>query len=383
MHYWGCLVVLAQLSAFGGFMDQWSAGQFPAKTYYDIAFGNDTFVAVGQSDIATSSDGLEWTHRPEPSGNEVKGIAFGHGIFAAVTAPVTVLSAEGNVLISTNGENWEVLNMGLHLLQGITCGDGMFVAVGSHFVRGSQHLESRASFFRSGDGKNWQYQYIDLLGSMTAVTWDNGIFVAVGNLPNAYGVIYWSPDGADWHPAPYLPASLEQVTGGNGLFVATGDTSDIFTSTDGANWTTRPSGLGSPLELAAFANGTFFISNMYQTEFAISADGIQWKRHEFPGGAIERLAFGKGKFVGIGYVGNFAVSPEVSLPLLSLEKRGETISVQSSGEVGKAYQIQKSPDLSHWSLLKGFTNQTTIVEIEDQPAEPTAFYRAIRPQGGN
>jgi hypothetical protein len=385
MLYWVCLAIFAHLTVFGGFMDQWTSGQFPGNTYYDIAFGNGTFVGVGQSAISTSSDGLEWTHRPEPSGNEVKGIAYGHGIFAAVTSPVTPLSGQGNVLISTNGQDWEIINIGLHNLEGIAFADGMFVAVGRHLVNGSQHMEGRASFFRSGDGKNWEYQYIDLLGLMTAVTWHNGIFVAVGELPNAFGVAYWSPDGANWHQAPYFPASLQQVTGGKGLFVATGNTSDIFTSTDGANWSSHPSGLGSPLELAAFANGTFFIGNMYQAEFAISADGTQWSRHEFPGGAIERLVFGKGKFVGIGYIGNFAVSPDVTVPLLSLEKRGQTISIQSSGEVGKSYQIQQSQDLSSWSLLKEFTHETTVVEIEDQPNDPTAFYRvtALRSVGSN
>jgi hypothetical protein len=51
--------------------------------------------------------------------------------------------------------------------------------------------------------------------------------------------------------------SLNAVTYGNGLFVAVGNGGTILTSPDGVNWTRRTSGTSDWLSGVTYGNGTF------------------------------------------------------------------------------------------------------------------------------
>jgi hypothetical protein len=129
---------------------------------------------------------------------------------------------------------------------------------------------------------------------LNGVTYGNGLFVAVGE----GGTILTSPDGVTWTQRtsgtgmalrrdlrerplrggggslgrhhPHLPGRgdldgrtsgtgywLDGVTYGNGLFVAVGDGGTILTSPDGVNWTQRTSGTGNWLFGVTYGNGLF------------------------------------------------------------------------------------------------------------------------------
>lgn len=52
---------------------------------HGIAYGNDTFVAVGGDDIVlTSSDGRNWTQQNLANFRRFEDIAFGNGVFAGL-----------------------------------------------------------------------------------------------------------------------------------------------------------------------------------------------------------------------------------------------------------------------------------------------------------
>ncbi len=66
--------------------------------------------------------------------------------------------------------------------------------------------------------------------SLNAVTYGNGIFVAVGD----NGTILTSPDGVTWtQESSGTTDRLNAVNHGNGIFVAGGDGGAILTSADG------------------------------------------------------------------------------------------------------------------------------------------------------
>jgi len=125
--------------------------------------------AVGQAN---------WTWRnPLPTNNCLKDIAYGNNTFVAISQPNTILT-------SSDGITWtmHVLNTKNGLLFGITYGNGTFVAVG----RG---------IYTSTDGITWIQHPMDSINDFSNVCYGNNTFVAVG----ADNIIATSTnDGATW-----------------------------------------------------------------------------------------------------------------------------------------------------------------------------------------
>ena len=83
-----------------------------------VAYGNSTFVAVGQSGtILTSTDGATWTSRTSGTSNYLYDVAFGNSTFVAV-------GASGTILTSTNGTSWTTRTSGTtNALYGVSFGE--------------------------------------------------------------------------------------------------------------------------------------------------------------------------------------------------------------------------------------------------------------------
>ncbi|HVF70107.1 MAG TPA: DUF3466 family protein [Chthoniobacterales bacterium] len=105
--------------------------------------------------------------------------------------------------------------------------------------------------------------------------------------------------------------SLNAVVFGNGLFVAVGENGTIVTSPDGESWTAQVSGTTDRLPAIAFGNGRFVATRVNRHIPAISSlDGISWgpvlvtdaagARVEC--GAWDGIAFGGGRFMAVGSV---------------------------------------------------------------------------------
>lgn len=146
-----------------------------------IAYGNGRFVAVGggfNTDpahrIFTSSNSVDWTSHASTE-NQFYGIAFGGGQFVATTGGRRMLT-------SPDGETWaaHTNNATNVFVSAITYGNGTFVAVGSQ--NQSQH-----TVLYSYDGTNWQSRYFGpVIGNyfLNGVAFGAGTFVAVGMPPS-------------------------------------------------------------------------------------------------------------------------------------------------------------------------------------------------------
>ena len=106
-------------------------------------------------------------------------------------------------------------------------------------------------------------------------------------------------------------SSLNAVTFGNGLFVAVGDNGTILTSADGDVWTGRSSGTTDRLPAIAFGNGRFVATRTNRGSPAItSLDGINWAPVSLTdstgapasSGASDAITFGGGRFMAVGSV---------------------------------------------------------------------------------
>jgi hypothetical protein len=171
-----------------------------------ITRGNGLFVAAGYKTILTSPDGLTWTTQETPEGipweeaggakNWLQSVAYGNGTFVAV-------GDAGIVLSSPDGVAWtQRVSETTSSLWGVSYGNGTFVAAGSGIV------------LTSPDGATWTQRTTD---HFSGVTYANGSFVAVGGS----GMVATSPDGATWTQRTAVTTDdLLGVSYGNGTFVA-------------------------------------------------------------------------------------------------------------------------------------------------------------------
>jgi hypothetical protein len=276
------------------FLDNWTA--LPQENaLYGLAYGNGTFVAVGDlGTILSSSDGITWFPR-SVSGTDLwlKSVAYGNGSFVAV-------GDFGAVLTSTDGITWitrvePTVDPPGSSLSFVVYGNGLFVAVGWNLI------------LTSPDGISWTDRSPGTKGWFSGVAYGNGLFVAVGgygaNLAQGLflGTIHTSRDGVTWvlSEEEYLPV-LTAATYGNGSFVAVGEYGSVLTSSDGITWGRGGTGISHYLCDVAYGNGFFVSVGEFGTAFT-SRDLKTWARRNL--GTTDILLgvrYGNRSFVTVG-----------------------------------------------------------------------------------
>ena len=184
-----------------------------------VAYGNNTFVAVGpMSTVLTSPDGVTWTTRTSGSAYSptLLGVTYAKNIFVAVSGPI---------FTSPDGITWtQRSNPGSWARNSVVGSSKTFVAVGFY-----------GTIVTSTNGVTWTTRTSGTPLDLYGVTYGSNTFVAVGK----YGTIVTSPDGVTWTTRASGYTTLQSVTYANNTFVAVGYDGTILTSPDGATWTTR------------------------------------------------------------------------------------------------------------------------------------------------
>jgi len=278
----------------------------------DIAYGNGTFVAVGSHGaIVTSSnsaknknsnnEGTYWTLRTSGTTDALSSIAYGNGTFVTAGADL--------VLTSPDGITWTRRSFGTPASPGkIRFDGGKFIAVGYDGV-----------MLTSGNGITWSTIIPATPGVIGKIVSSGTMIVAAGS---SKGTVLTSPDGAHWI-ARYLPenVSLTNFAFGKGLFVGIGhgnfgDPNVVMTSPDGISWTRGDLGAVTSLNDIAFGNDTFVIVTGSDTVFT-SFDGALWTSRRIDTGGLNSIIFKDGMFVALGGYGEVHNSPDG----ISWEKR--------------------------------------------------------------
>jgi hypothetical protein len=218
---------------------------------------------------------MAWTPRNSGSLYNLQGVTYGNGTFVAV--------GWGNAITSPDGVGWTSRASGTG--NGVTYGNDTFVAVGG----GGWVLTST-------DGVMWTPSSVTVY-TLNGVTYGNGTFVAVGD----FGTILSSSDGAVWTPrASGTYYNLGGVTYGNGTFVAVGWFGTILTSPDGVAWTPRVSGTGYNLN-GVTCGGDDFVAVGDSGTLLTSPDGMAWTpRNSGSFNNLTGVAYGRGTFVAVG-----------------------------------------------------------------------------------
>jgi hypothetical protein len=153
----------------------------------DLAYGNGSFVAVGQGLIQTSLDyGNTWSSFAVS--NTFTSVAYSSNLGKFVALPG--FFGDG-VYTSTDSSNWtlsQTLPSGVPSAPtSLTYGNGKFVAA----------LYGDSNVFYSRDGLNWSLAQSQLATQWSSITYGNGKFLAVSNSTSNFETMY-SNDGITW-----------------------------------------------------------------------------------------------------------------------------------------------------------------------------------------
>lgn len=188
-------------------------------------------------------------------------------------------------------------------LTAVTFGNGQFVAVGDHGM-----------IAISTDGTNWVHHPLGTDVEFTSVVCGNGLYVAVGLDvidDYAHGAIFVSTNGVNWKSAidPETIWWLQGVAFGGGKFVASGISGNILTSSDGLNWipSNNSSDCCSDLQNVCYGNGQFVVAQV-SGAMIISTDSLNWTEYSTGAPSGANVQFGNGYYVASSSSGKMAVS---------------------------------------------------------------------------
>ena len=242
----------------------WAIGNTGTNTALSgITFGNGSFVAVGGASVFTSPDGARWMQRDPGPNDGLVAVAYGNGRFMAVGGGVL---SRRNVAFSTNLTDWTVVGAAtVRPLRAIAYGSNLFRIVGN---------EGEGTF--TSDGLSWGSGGFPTFADLLGVAYGNGGFLIVGR----NGFIAYGRVGPGPTPPPDAQRSgttndLYGVAFGNGRFVAVGEAGTLLTSTNAVDWSAARSGLATRLRAVTFGNG-LFVAVGDGGRIVTSPDGITW-----------------------------------------------------------------------------------------------------------
>jgi hypothetical protein len=238
-----------------------------------IAWGNGLFVAAGWR-IMTSPDGVTWKDTPPDSfkQNWIGQMVHGAGAYVG-------LGGYGSRVSSPDAVTWtqhSIDTTASHPQGGISFAQG----------KGFVSINDSGDISHSTDGVAWTYPGTNVTGGAHAVTYGNGLFLAVSDAG-----IFTSTEGTTWSgPAPFATMDVRSLLFAQGHFTIISP-EHVYTSSDGASWLDHDA-KGLFIYHAAYGHGTYVAFDGTKTRH--SADGLTWTDPVDLGGknSLERVAFG-------------------------------------------------------------------------------------------
>lgn len=365
-----------------------------------MAYGNGTFIGVGDGFDFISHNGSNWTVSETTPVVTNGGVAFGDGMFLAFG---TNSQYKANyILQSTNETTWTPIYTSANTLFAAAYGNDMWVFIGSNNDIVTATIGP----------SNWTWTEFQATFSPLCICYANGNFVIGGyvNGPaaNGTGSIFSSQDGMNWE-YDASDVGCSSIAYGNGVYVAASgqDASSVFVSSNLLQWTT--------VGLSAYANssmpvtygGNFFAfcpteyesNGIAYSGIQTSANGYTWKTNfvcawttnsvgetrGFP--ILTTLEYGQGTFVGysggVNSIYQSGVFATVSNPPPAALAISTYPGVTIKGTPGLTYQVQYTTNLnSTWLPLATFVlPYTPYIWVDtSSPVVGQRFYQAVQTQ---
>ena len=257
----------------------------PTRTYYDldgITFGNNTFVAVGQSGtVRTSSDnGATWDNGTSGTTRQLQEIAFGNSTF------VTVGESGTHLYSTNNGTSWSVGTWSDNdFVTGVAFGNNTFVGVSSTYLTKS-----------TDTGSNWVQGCSGV--RVYDMAYGNSKFVGSG----AEGAIQISSDngsGCSTGSSGTTTHTLYGIAYGNSRFLSVGSNGKLIISTDdGSNFSNLTSPVTKTLYSAIYGNNIFVAVGSNTVVVTNNVGGSATETENTL--SFNDVTFGNGVFVAVG-----------------------------------------------------------------------------------
>jgi len=378
-------------------LDNWTTTQVSSNSFHlsNVVYANGRYVAAGgRSDggaIMTSEDGLNWTLRADGgwccNPDLAWGLAYGGGRFVCV-------GHWGGTASSTNGTNWSYGRVaGAADLSGVAYGHGVFAAVGPPRIwEGTTN-----SIFYSTDGINWQnaFQFPEEARTVWAVAYGAGKFVAVAE----GGYSYTSTDGIVWERAN-IPGG-NKITYLSGRFFVPLGVGVNLVSSDGLTWAALNTGVSGRFGRMGYANGIFMgLTGQFRayTNVVVSTDGTNWLQRstqafysaeDGESSAFEIASDGR-QFVVVGgttitpgsFFNGFVHSSEALVSIAITDSAPAQIIL--SGVTGRTYRVDFTPALqtsgtNTWQPLTSLLLPSSPYSLSDPQlgSFTQRFYRAV------
>lgn len=314
-----------------------------------VTWANGQFLATASgswaASVAASSDGLTWAHHPLPVPCLLNGVTWGDGRYVACGA-LGGRPSTNAVFLSSDLVTWTVYSLPVAArVTGLAAGGGQIVIVGE---------DPRGVVFTSSDGATWTHQFLTTGNEPYAVTHAFGQFVIVGECGN----ILTSTDGLSWTVrSGASDLSLRSIARGNGIYVAAGNAGLLFNSSNAVAWTAVPRPVTNHVRGVTFGAGRFIAVGEHDATGAlvlVSTNGVQWTRLAPAGSNLFDVTYAQGRFVAVGD-GNILVSFDgLSWTPSAREAAGRLNRVAWGGgsfiAVGQNATIVTSPDGLDWKL---------------------------------
>lgn len=249
--------------------DTWTEIAVGDRDFKGIAYGNGTFVAIGDGGtLAYSTDGITWTNKTIFGGNgSFETICYGNGKFVALgNGTINAYSEDGITWFA----NPSLSISATDIIYDVIYANNKYVAVGTNGV-----------ILYSEDAIIWNAGVSENIRGLRSITYGNGKFVAVGD-----GVILYSEDGIHWTIVTGVEASTYIVEYANNKFLTY---PSMHISEDGINWSGNISDASRHIlffsfpthqtESLAFCNGRFLATSHSEAFGAYSDDGINWSAY--------------------------------------------------------------------------------------------------------
>ena len=296
-------------------LDSWARHALPGPNspLNSIAYGNGTYVAVGDNSfVARSIDGTAWTTSTAGPYGTLRRVRFLNGQFVAV-------GSSDKIIYSSNGATWTPVTLPQSVAVDVAWGNGVYVLAGQRAV-----LTQGA--YVSSDGVNWTRTHpvvVDPLSGPYELALDTIVFANGGflGLPTSSGGRFaptvFSTNGMDWVS---MGVAQESASAGDGEFVYQDgvwlSTAELDSSTqngvlvstnNGGTWCCRfNTGPGGGALAAAQGYFLTFLNSGPGSIF-VSSNGLSWESRFSGGPGVGNLkfraaTFGNGSCVAVGSV---------------------------------------------------------------------------------
>ncbi len=283
------------VAAIGHLGTAWEVIACPAHSWNKIKFANGVFVAVGSgnggdlNDIMISTDNGDSWQTKTPADKQFFDVAYGNGTW------VTVGEWASCAISTDNGATWVGQSMGVGTTHyhGLVFDEssGLFIAIASNGYP--------SQIRTSPDGITWTARSTQNDVEWWSIDAMNGRIAAVG-YQSQFACI--SDDGVNFYNGTeHNNNNWRDIANDGSQFVKVGNSGGqrIFHSPDGHNWTAASShNVSGGFHGVTYANGIWMACG---TALQTSPDGDIWTTQTYPAvGNRYKIAYGNGVWIGVG-----------------------------------------------------------------------------------